>query len=79
MGGPELFKQKIQSFSHFEECVDNIPLIERAPIEYYNSLRNALLVVPIDESYPRYIQDRIDYYLEHQFIDQTGYILVPGE
>jgi len=64
MGGISKIQLKVESFSHSE--LDND--IWKNPCRI-NSEIKSLKIAPIDESYPRYIQENIDYFKKIGFVD----------
>lgn len=79
MGGLERVNDKLQSFSHkllvelaFKRDKITLPTYDCArPItnDQMRKIVNTFRPVPIDETYPKYVQDHLDYFLELGFID----------
>ncbi len=67
MGGLKTFIEKIRSFSHYKECVNEGHDVD----DLYLRIQNFQLV-EIDESFPKYIQENIQYYRDLNFIDNEN-------
>ncbi|HEX2579070.1 MAG TPA: hypothetical protein VHK67_01540 [Rhabdochlamydiaceae bacterium] len=67
MGGVDMVRKKLESFSHSE--------LDNEAYKHPDRIRKdfeALELVEIDESYPKFVQDNIPYFIELGFIDVTG-------
>lgn len=69
MGGLEVFLEKLRSFSHYKEVYPE--KIKEDPQSFYQYLQHFRLV-PIDASFPKYIQENISYYERINFLDKEG-------
>lgn len=65
MGGLKVFVQKLESFSHAEA---DLPA-NKNPDAILSGVRANLKLVPLDSSFPLFIQERIEYFKSRNFID----------
>lgn len=63
MGGLEIYKQRVEAFSHEEYDRPENKTFEAI----YNYMNAHCIVVPVDESYPRYILENEEYFREKVF------------
>lgn len=64
MGGREMYALKLESFYHKEQ---NRP--QNKSVEFIqNYINKKCIIVPIDDSYPKYILDNIEYFKNNEFI-----------
>lgn len=68
MGGLAKYTAKLASFSHPEV---NIPEA-RDPVRIYKGIQETLELVPIDETFPRLVQEQQTNYIRWGFIDYEG-------
>jgi len=64
MGNHAQYVTKLESFSHSEE---DIPKFKT--VDHYEMERESYQWVPIDDSYPQYIQDNVDFYKERGLVE----------
>ena len=70
MGGFKVFLEKINSFSHWRECLANKDCID--PKKAYENIQKDLELVQIDETFPQYIRDHIDEFYQKGYLDTEG-------
>ena len=64
MGGLEYVAKKLESFSHWEADVP-----EKKTLAFiYDYMRTYSAIVPIDHTYPKFVQDNIPYYIDKGFL-----------
>ncbi len=69
MGGWKTFMEKLHSFSHWRECLADKDNLD--PQKTYERIKADLEVVEIDETFPKYIRDHLDEFIQKGYID-TG-------
>ena len=70
MGGKEAYLEKLRSFSHYE---GDTPA-NRDADNIYNGVKELFDLVEIDETFPKYIRENVEYFKANGMIDDgTGY------